>query len=1068
MNQNALMKNMLLTLALCLSFLGQSSARAVLLTYDGFDYTAGANLAGFNGGAGWNGAWVDVGGAGGISVASGNLTAGAHAPAGYDARSTGNSAFVSNANRIGRWLDCSANGTFGTHGLINANGHIGANGSTVYISFLQQPNSAASFYEFELKRDDLGDPGRIGGVGDDTANNGGEDNHVHWRSEVPAGGTSTFWNLGPGDTGVDFYVVRIDYLNGNDNVYVYRNPTSNTEPATPTMAVIGAGDMSFNGVSMAAYDNGLTLGGDQIRMGVAWADVIGGPPGFIVQPAQQTTAVVNGVASLSAVVASDLPVNYQWYFTNSLVVGATNSTLTLSNVQTSATGTYYVTASNSLGSTTSIVASVTVQLHPIPVMRILPVGDSITCGVSSPANIPGGYRTLLASLLNNFGYNVTFTGLLNVNNPPGVTAWHEGHSGAEIAGVDYCMQGVFDSTDDPDIILLLLGTNDYNNGIGAGATNRLDQMITHLATNRPNAKIIVANLLLRTDNATLNSQITSTFNPFIPGIVAAHAALGQQVYFTDLRSAVTSAGLSSDGIHPNASGYACMATNWFNAITNVIGLFGTTNAPVISHVVSLGGLTNVAVTFSKPVADMATNLANFTLNGGATITGAALDAATKRVVTLTTSPLTQNTSYTLTVSNAVDLTAAQTPIAGGTMATFNACGAHGATNNVAEASHFHLAYSLDIPNAPNYSGGITYTVDNHAGLGAFGRVAYYLELQATNDGSVQFVWVSMNPFTTNLTKIGVPKLASGAVFQQNVTNMNVVSSVAGIVTGTNLNGGNLEFWPYNYAQTNSLSVSNASSGVYDWGDQNSGNGNFGSMQIANHNSSQMFLSFNAWGGYGGNADLGIGNNTVYQTGNWNVIDNFTDIQLDWTFRANAASYAVKTLQVFIQPVPVPGTTNLVAVLGNSTTLATSNLIALAGNPANYPLSITAVNATSTNGSTVSLSNGSITYTPVAIGPDQFTYTLSDGHGGTAIGNITVVNVANGIGGWVSGIAFTNGVATMTFTGIPGYQYHVQVSTNLSSWADVSITNAPAGGAFQFSDNAAPIQDAYYRLMWNGN
>jgi sialate O-acetylesterase len=59
------------------------------------------------------------------------------------------------------------------------------------------------------------------------------------------------------------------------------------------------------------------------------------------------------------------------------------------------------------------------------------------------------------------------------------------------------------------------------------------------------------------------------------------------------------------------------------------------------------------------------------------------------------------------------------------------------------------------------------------------------------------MWVSMNPFTTNLTKIGVPTVTSGAVFQQNVTNMNVASSAAGIVTGTNLSGGNLEFWPYN-------------------------------------------------------------------------------------------------------------------------------------------------------------------------------------------------------------------------------------------------------------------------------
>jgi len=1061
-NQKALIKKSLLPLVVGLTLLGRLSTRATLLAYEGFDYPAGS-LTGQNGGAGWNGGWLDAGGAGGITVVSGNLTAGASSPSGYDARSTGNSAFVSTANRIGRYLDCSANGTFGTHGYIDGNGHIGAAGKVLYISFLQRAGTTVggAFYEFEFHRSDLGDPGRIGGIGNDT----GVANSINLRAPNSVNNLS----LGVANTAVNFYVVRIVYnVSGLDDIYVYRNPTGTTEAAnTPTLTRLAQADMSFDGLSLAAYNSSATEAGDQIRLGEAWSDVVGGPPGFIVQPAQQTRAVALGNVSLSALAASDIPVSYQWYFTNSVLAGATNPTLTLTNVQLSATGNYYVTASNSFGSITSTLASLNIQLSIPPVMRILPVGDSITCGISSPANVPGGYRTLLALLLGNIGYSVTFTGLLNVNNPPAVTAWHEGHSGAEIGGVDYCMQGVFDTTDDPDVILLLLGTNDYNNGKGSGAINRLDLMITHLATNRPNARIIVANLLLRTDNATLDSQITSTFNPQVPGIVAAHAALGQQVYFTDLRSAVPASGLSGDGIHPNASGYASMAAKWLNAITNVMGLFGSTNAPVISHVVSQGGLTNVAVIFSKPVADTATNLANFTLSGGVTISTARLDAATKRVVTLTTSPLTQNTSYTLTASNVVDLTPAQTPIAGGTTAIFNSCGARGATNNVPEASHFQLVYSLNIPNAPNYSGGIAYTVDNHAGLGAFGRVAYYLELQATNGGPLQYVWVSMNPFTTNLTKIGVPTLASGAAFQQNVTNMTVASSVAGIVTGTNLSGGNVEFWPYNYSQNNSLSAANASSGVFDWGDQDSGSGNFGSMQIANHGASQMLLSFNAWGGFGGNADLGIGNNTVYQTGNWDVIDNLTDIQPDWTFRANAAGYAVKTLQVFIQPVPVPGTTNLFAVLGASTTLAASNLVALAGNPAGYPLSITAVSATSTNGSTVGLSGGFVTYTPAVLGRDKFTYTLTDGHGGTATGNVTV-DSTNGLGGRASSIVFSNRAANMTFTGIPGYQYHVQISTDLSNWADILITNAPAGGVFQFDDEAASMQVAYYRLMWNGN
>ena len=734
------------------------------------------------------------------------------------------------------------------------------------------------------------------------------------------------------------------------------------------------------------------------------------------------------------------------------------------------TGRWTVTlvASNSMGISTNTKPN---YISTTPVVRILPVGDSITLGSSNPSMVLGGYRTLLAALMTNANFNVVSTGLLSANNPPGVVAMHEGHSGAVIAGVNYCMQGVFDSTDDPDIILLLLGTNDYGQGVGDGATNRLDAMISNLATNRPNAKIIVANVLQRTDNATYDSQIASTFNPFVPGIVAKHAALGQQVYFTDMRTAVGTAGLSPDNLHPSAFGYALMATNWFKAITNVMGVFGSTNMPVISHVVSPGGLTNVTVTFSKPVSDSAANPANFTLSGGVTISAATLDAATKRVVTLTTSPLTPNARYTLVVSNVVDLTDAQTPIAGGTVATFNACGARGATNNVAEASHFQLVYALNIPNAPNYSGGASYTVDNHASLGAFGRVAYYLELQATNGGPLQYMWVSMNPFTTNLAQIGVPTAASGAVFQQNVTNMNVASSVAGIVIGTNLVGGNLEFWSYNYTSTNLLSVANAGGGIFDWGDQNSSSGNFGSMQIGNPNASQSLLSFNAWGGTSVTAaDLGIGNNTVYQTGVAGAIDRFTDIQPDWTFRANAASYAVKTLQVFIQPVPVPGTTNLTAVLGWPTTLAGSDLVALAGTPANYPLSVTAVSATSTNGGAVVLSGGTITYTPAALGLDRFSYTLSDGNGGAAIGYVNIITSVTGTNS-IATIGVGN-PTTLTASGVPNYYYILQRATNLTAavWVNVQTNQAALNGAITGSDafndlgGSAPAA-AYYRFQW---
>ena len=75
---------------------------------------------------------------------------------------------------------------------------------------------------------------------------------------------------------MNFYVVHIDYQSGNDNIYVYRNPTGTNESANvPVATMLGVGDMSFNGISFGAYLNNLTVSHDEVRLGMTWADVVG-------------------------------------------------------------------------------------------------------------------------------------------------------------------------------------------------------------------------------------------------------------------------------------------------------------------------------------------------------------------------------------------------------------------------------------------------------------------------------------------------------------------------------------------------------------------------------------------------------------------------------------------------------------------------------------------------------------------------------------------------------------------------------------------------------------------------
>jgi sialate O-acetylesterase len=203
--------------------------------------------------------------------------------------------------------------------------------------------------------------------------------------------------------------------------------------------------------------------------------------------------------------------------------------------------------------------------------------------------------------------------------------------------------------------------------------------------------------------------------------------------------------------------------------------------------------------------------------------------------------------------------------------------------NVPEFKSYHVVYSLDLK---KMSRTISYDVDNHSKIDRpFDRIAYFVELQA-QDGDAQDVFVSMDAFTSDITKIGVPYFGSGEFFQQNVKNMDVFSNVGSIVTGTGLAGGNIEFWPNNYAQNNSAKVPNASSTVFDFGDQPTDpSDGYGSMQVHNHDKRQTLFAINHWS-EGSRADVGIGN----QSG-----DN-----PDWTFAGNAGSYAAMRLVVMVR------------------------------------------------------------------------------------------------------------------------------------------------------------------------
>ena len=83
-------------------------------------------------------------------------------------------------------------------------------------------------------------------------------------------------------------------------------------------------------------------------------------PTVTTQP-QAQTAVAGGDVTFSVAAGGNQPISYQWYVNGAAITGATSATLTLANVGTSQAGNYTVIATNSAGSATSNVATLTVS-----------------------------------------------------------------------------------------------------------------------------------------------------------------------------------------------------------------------------------------------------------------------------------------------------------------------------------------------------------------------------------------------------------------------------------------------------------------------------------------------------------------------------------------------------------------------------------------------------------------------------------------------------------------------------------------------------------------------------------
>nr|MCR5163490.1 hypothetical protein [Thermoguttaceae bacterium] len=214
---------------------------------------------------------------------------------------------------------------------------------------------------------------------------------------------------------------------------------------------------------------------------------------------------------------------------------------------------------------------------------------------------------------------------------------------------------------------------------------------------------------------------------------------------------------------------------------------------------------------------------------------------------------------------------------------------------------YSTVYELNVPASMNYSSSEpAYSVNNTATLAAnnylVDKIGYYLTLTYKDTGETEWVGITMDAFTSDYTKMGIPTFGSKAVFQQYVTNLAYKSNAAALNTET-LNGasgikvskGNIEFWPNNYNGNNALNIPGAASN-YDFGDTRDGGGNYGSMQVHDYQNKTVVMAINNWN-TGGNC-MGIGTNTKYSGNN--------QTNPDWTFVNSSGLYSDRQLGVYVK------------------------------------------------------------------------------------------------------------------------------------------------------------------------
>jgi lysophospholipase L1-like esterase len=216
-------------------------------------------------------------------------------------------------------------------------------------------------------------------------------------------------------------------------------------------------------------------------------------------------------------------------------------------------------------------------------VKIMPVGDSITEGKYTQ----GGYRQPLLQLLKSGGYEVTFVGKEDNGEAANETGFSKGmtnanHEGYGSARIVMLLNGgtveghtalpikTTMENNKPDVVLVMLGTNDVMGGVPAKTMQEtMEKLLDGIFAANKDAAVVLASIPpITRPGLEAKNKAVDEYNRLVPKIVEKEQGKGRKIAFADMHSVFPNGeGLTGDKVHPNAEGYKGMAALWYSVLT---------------------------------------------------------------------------------------------------------------------------------------------------------------------------------------------------------------------------------------------------------------------------------------------------------------------------------------------------------------------------------------------------------------------------------------------------------------------------------------------------------------------